>query len=157
VTNGAGRTDKASRLIKASPHAIYRAHLDPQAIARWRAPKGMTAKVDVFEPRAGGAYRMALVYDRPSPGVRGKTSEDADVFEGRFAELVPDQRIVEVVRFESDDPAFAGEMRLTTSLAPKAEGTEVTVLAENVPRGISAADHAAGIASSLANLAAYVE
>jgi len=151
------QTHSGSRLIKAPPHVIYQAHLDPQAIARWRPPKGMTAKVHAFEPRAGGTFRMAFIYDQPGPGSRGKTSEDADVFEGRFAELVPDRRIVEVVRFESADPAFAGEMRLTTSLAPTADGTHVTVIAENVPRGISAADHAAGIASSLANLAAYVE
>ena len=151
------RTHSGSRLIKAPPHAIYRAFLDPEAVAAWRPPRGMTAKVHVFEPRASGTFRMAFVHDKPGEGVRGKTSEDADVFEGHFAELVPDSRIVEVVRFETDDPAFAGEMTLTTSLAPTRQGTLVTVVAENVPRGISAADHAAGIASSLANLAAFTE
>jgi uncharacterized protein YndB with AHSA1/START domain len=146
-----------SRLIKAPPHAIYRAFLDPSAVAAWRPPKGMTGKVFAFEPRAGGTFRMAFVYDRPDAETRGKSSDDADVFEGRFAELVPDQRIVEAVRFESDDPAFGGEMVLTTTLQPTADGTQVTVRIENVPRGISAEDHEAGIASSLANLAAYVE
>ena len=74
-----------------------------------------------------------------------------------FAALGLDARIVEVVRFHSDDPAFKGEMTLTTTLHPIPEGTEVMVLAENVPRGIKAADHEAGIASSLENLARFVE
>lgn len=150
-------THTGSRVIKAPPHAIYRAFLEPAAVAAWRPPKGMSAKVFAFEPRAGGGYRMAFVYDDGGSASRGKTSQDADVFEGRFAELVPDARIVEVVRFQSDDPAFAGEMTLTTTLHAIPQGTEVTVLAENVPRGITAEDHAAGIASSLANLARYVE
>ena len=146
-----------SRFIKATPHAIYRAFLDPSAVAAWRPPSGMSAKVYAFEPRAGGGYRMAFVYDDGGRSNPGKTSADADLFEARFAELVPDARIVEVVRFQSDDPAFAGEMTLTTTLHPLPAGTEVTVLAVNVPSGITAADHAAGIASSLENLARYVE
>ncbi|HEY0650660.1 SRPBCC family protein [Phenylobacterium sp.] len=150
-------THTGSRVIKAPPHAIYRAFLEPSAVASWRPPRGMSAKVYAFEPRAGGGYRMAFVYDDGGRSNRGKTSADADVFEARFAELVPDARIVEVVRFQSDDPAFAGEMTLTTTLHPLPAGTEVTVLAENVPRGISAADHSAGIASSLESLARYVE
>lgn len=150
-------THTGSRVIKAAPHAIYRAFLDPSAVAAWRPPKGMSAKVYAFEPRAGGGYRMAFVYGDGGRSHPGKTSADADIFEGRFAELVPDARIVELIRFQSDDPAFAGEMTLTTTLHPLPAGTEVTVLAENVPRGIAAADHAAGIASSLENLARYVE
>ena len=150
-------THTGSRLIKAPPHAIYRAFLEPAAVAAWRPPKGMSAKVFAFEPRAGGGYRMAFVYDDGGKANPGKSSEDADVFEARFAELVPDARIVEVVRFQSDDPDFAGEMTLTTTLHAIPQGTEVTVLAENVPRGITAEDHAVGIASSLASLARYVE
>lgn len=151
------QTHKGSRLIKAAPHAIYRAYLDPSAVAAWRPPRGMRAKVLAFEPRAGGGYRMAFVYADGGAANAGKTTADADVFEGRFAELVPDARIVEVVRFHSEDPAFQGEMTLTTTLHPMPLGTEVTVLAENVPRGITAADHEAGIASSLENLARFVE
>ena len=150
-------THTGSRVIKAAPHAIYRAFLEPAAVAAWRPPKGMSAKVFAFEPRAGGGYRMAFIYDDGGKTNRGKSAKDADVFEARFAELVPDARIVEVVRFQSDDPDFAGEMTLTTTLHAMPQGTEVTVLAENVPRGITAEDHAAGIASSLANLARYVE
>jgi uncharacterized protein YndB with AHSA1/START domain len=151
------RIHSGSRRIKAPPHVIYRAYLDPSAVVSWRPPNGMTGQVFAFEPRAGGTFRMAFIHDRADGSARGKTSKDADVFEGRFVDLVPDRRIVEAVRFESDDPAFGGEMVLTTTLEPTAEGTHVTVVVENVPRGISAEDHAAGIASSLENLARFVE
>lgn len=146
-----------SRVIQAPAHAIYRAYLDPAAVAAWRPPTGMSARIFAFEPRVGGGYRMAFVFDDGGAAHAGKSTEDADAFEGRFAELVPDSRIVEVVRFQSDDPAFAGEMTLTTTLRPVTGGTEVSVRAENVPSGITAEDHEAGIASSLENLARYVE
>ena len=150
-----GRTDTASRVIRASPQKIYAAHVDPQAVAQWRPPQGMRAEIYSFEARAGGGYRMAFVYEDAS--VPGKTSANADVFEGVFVELVPGERIVERVVFESDDPAYAGAMTVTTALTPTADGTRVDIVCENVPNGISAADHQAGMASTLANLAAYTE
>jgi uncharacterized protein YndB with AHSA1/START domain len=89
--------------------------------------------------------------------VAGKTSANADVFEGQFVELVPGQRIVERVVFESDDPAYAGAMTVTTTLSAVTEGTRVDIACSNIPDGISAADHAEGMASTLANLADFVE
>ena len=97
---------------------------------------------------------MAFVYEDAS--VAGKTSANADVFAGQFVELVPGERIVERVEFQSDDPAFAGAMRITTTFTETAEGTGSISSAERA-RGISAADHQVGMASTLANLAAFVE
>jgi uncharacterized protein YndB with AHSA1/START domain len=77
------------------------------------------------------------------------------VFAGEFVALEPGVRIIERVQFESDDPAFADGMTVTTTFSPVADGTEVRIVCENVPPGISAEDHAAGMASTLANLAAY--
>lgn len=148
------RIDRASRTIEASPAAIYRAHLDPDALAVWRAPEGMRGEVYSFDPREGGRYRMALVY---VAGGQGKTTGKADVFEGRFLELVSDRRIVEQVRFETDDAAFAGAMTITTTFTAVDGGTRVDVAISDVPPGISAEDHQAGMDSSLANLAAFVE
>lgn len=155
-SSAAKRVDSGSRFIRASQHTIYQAYLDPKSIAAWRPPHGMRCEILEFEPYAGGKFRMAYIYTAEHP-VAGKTSEDADVFEGRFAELVPDQRIVEVVEFESHDPAFAGEMSITTILSPVDGGTEVTVMAENVPPGIRPEDHRQGIESSLLNLAEFTE
>lgn len=152
-----GRVDSASRIIKASPRTLYRALTDPRALATWRAPEGMKGEMLAFDGREGGHYRMSLTYTGADPDIRGKTSETTDVFEGRFLEFVPDRRVVEVVEFESDDPAFAGAMTITTALADVPGGTEVTIRCENVPDGIRPEDHQEGLASSLANLAAFTE
>ena len=151
------RTDKASRLIKAPAQKIYAAHLDPKAVAAWRPPGGMRAEIYSFDAREGGGYRMAFIYPGDDPTVRGKTTEHADVFEGTFVELVPNERIVEAAEFASDDPALAGTMTVRTILRPVADGTEVSIVCENVPSGISESAHQAGIASTLENLARYTE
>lgn len=155
--SGKKRTDTASRVIAASPQALYRAFVDPAAIASWRPPQGMKAEIHTFDPREGGGYRMSFLYTEPDPEVQGKTSDHADTFEGRFVGLLPGERIVEEIDFVSDDPAFRGTMTITTTFRPVSGGTEVTVVCEDVPEGIGESDHKAGIASSLANLAAFVE
>lgn len=151
------RTDVASRIIRASPGAIYAAFVDPDALVKWLPPEGMKGIVHAFDPREGGTYRIALVYERPNSSAPGKSTEDSDVVEGRFLELTPNERIVQEVEFESDDPAFAGTMRMTWSLAAVPEGTEITILCENVPEGIRKEDHDAGLRSTLENLARIME
>lgn len=151
------RTDTASRVIKAAPDVLYRAFLDPAALVQWLPPEGMTGRFDTFEPREGGTYRMTLTYVVPHEGTPGKASADEDIVAGRFIELVPNKRVVQAGTFDSDDPALAGEMIMTWSLDPVADGTRVTILCENVPAAIRKEDHDEGLASSLANLAAYVE
>jgi uncharacterized protein YndB with AHSA1/START domain len=151
------RVDAASRIIKASPQRIYQAFIDPGALVSWLPPKGMKARFDVYEPREGGTYRMILAYDEPDHSAPGKTSEHSDVVRGRFLELIPDQRIVQLVAFESEDRAFAGEMTMTWTLTAVHGGTEVSVRAENVPEGIQPEDHQAGLRSTLENLAVLAE
>jgi len=100
---------------------------------------------------------MSLTHVDPSHSVAGKSSEHTDIVRGRFIELVPNERIVQVTEFESENPAFAGTMILTWSLAALAGGTRVTILCENVPEGIRQQDHDAGLRSTLENLAEYIE
>ncbi len=149
------RTDTASAIIRSAPQVIYRAFLDPEAVAAWRPPKGMTCHVYDFNPFEGGSFRMSFDYTTTHHEVAGKTSDHADIFHGRFLELVPDKRIVELVEFESGDPAFAGEMIITTTLVPVSGGTEVTFTAGNVPAGIRPEDHHKGMMSTLENLAEF--
>jgi len=151
------RTDSASRVIHASPQAIYRALVDPETLLTWLPPAGMRGQLYVFEPRVGGRYRMSLTYLDPGDSTPGKTSRHEDVVQGQFFELVPGERVVQQVEFESGDPAFAGAMRMTWSLAPVPEGTKITVLCEDVPDGIRKEDHDAGLRSTLSNLAALFE
>jgi len=153
-----GRTDTASRQIAASPDAIYRALTDPEALMAWLPPEGMSGRTLLFEPREGGRYRIALRYESAAaPGGRGKSGARTDISAGRFLALELGRRVVQSATFESDDPAFAGEMIVSWSLEPVAGGTTVIVTADNVPAGIAAEDHAAGLASSLLKLARFVE
>ncbi len=151
-----GQTHKATRTILATPHAIFRAFVDPEVVTKWRAPAGMEARLEAFDPRPGGGYRMALRYRDPASATP-KSPSDSDVVEARFVELLPDEQIVEAVTFASDDPRFAGTMTITTTLTPVTGGTKVSVIAANVPVGIAAADHLADMDSSLKNLANLLE
>jgi uncharacterized protein YndB with AHSA1/START domain len=148
---------QVSRIIKAPRKAVYQACLDPDAVAAWRAPDNMKAKVHAFDAREGGTFRMSLTYQDPKHSPGGKTSAHTDTFHGRFAELIPDQKIVEVVEFESQDPRFAGEMTIITSFADTDEGTEITILCQDIPAGVRLEDNEMGCRSSLQNLAALIE
>lgn len=153
-----GRTStRISAVINAPRAAVYAAFLDPGAVASWLPPETMTGRVNTFEARAGGKFGMSLTYEDPAHSPGGKTTEDTDTFAGTFAELVPDEKIVWVVRFESDDPEYAGEMTVTWTLEDADGGTEVTVLCANIPKGIRLEDNEMGSRSSLGKLAAFVE
>jgi uncharacterized protein YndB with AHSA1/START domain len=117
----------------------------------------MSGHVHTFEPREGGKFRMSLTYLDRLDSPRGKTSADTDTIEGRFVELLPNEKIVWVTEFESQQPEFAGEMRITWSLVDADGGTEVTVLCEDIPKGIHLEDNETGSRSSLRKLAAFVE
>ncbi|MFD3936618.1 SRPBCC family protein [Streptomyces sp. NPDC058611] len=150
------RTDRASRVIAAPPATVYRALLDRESLEVWLPPDGMRGRVERWDPRPGGGFRMVLTHLDPA-GSPGKTSDATDVVDVGFTELVPAERVGQRAVFEADDPSYAGAMTMTWSLAATGGGTEVTVTATDVPPGIDRTDHEAGIASSLANLASYVE
>jgi uncharacterized protein YndB with AHSA1/START domain len=150
------RSDKVSRRIAAPPDRVYAALVDPDALAAWLPPEGMSAQFERFDARAGGSYRLVLTYDDAS-AAGGKATANSDVVEARFVSLVPGDRVVQEVDFESDDPSFAGTMTMAWVLRPADGGTLVEITADDVPDGISAEDHVAGMSSSLANLAKYLE
>lgn len=150
------RTDTAQRLIAAPPERVFAALVDPAALVIWLPPGDMTGRFERFDARPGGSYRLVLTYADASAD-QGKTSADADVVEARFVDIVDGERVVQAVDFVSDDPAFSGTMTMTWELTATDTGTRVEIRADDVPAGISAPDHAAGMNSSLENLAAYLE
>jgi uncharacterized protein YndB with AHSA1/START domain len=115
----------------------------------------MTCVVHEFDAHEGGAFRISLTYDAPTG--TGKTTAHTDTYHGRFARLVPNEQVVEVLEFETTDPDLRGEMTMTTSLADADGGTDVLVVHEGIPRGVSVADNEVGTRMSLDNLAALVE
>lgn len=134
---------------------MYRALLDPRAVVKWMVPEGMSSRLHHFDPREGGSFRISLTYESPTDA--GKTSAQTDTYHGRFVKLVPDKCIVEVVEFETTDPAMQGEMTVTFNLADADGGTEVIAVHDALPPGLSPEDNETGWLMSLAKLAALVE
>ena len=148
-------TTRVSRHLRAPRAAVYRALLDPAAVARWKVPDGMTCEVHEFDAREGGTLRVSLTYDEP--GSQGKTTAHTDTYRGRFVRLVPGELVVEVDVFETDDPALRGEMTSTITLADADGGTELTAVHEGVPDAVAHADNELGWRTALDRLAELVE
>jgi uncharacterized protein YndB with AHSA1/START domain len=146
---------RISRRVNAPRAIVYRALLDARAVARWMAPPGMTSRVHEFDAREDGAFRISLTYDAPT--TTGKTTAQTDTFHGRFVKLVPNEEVVEVVEFETEDPALRGEMRITYTLSDAEGGTDIRAVHDGLPPGLSAADNEAGWRMSIDKLAALVE
>src|SRR6266536_783425 len=144
-------TTRLTRHIRAPRGVVYRALLDAEDVQQWMVPEGMTSQIHAFDAREGGEFRISLTYDMPTAA--GKTTSQTDSFHGRFVKLVPDNEVVQVIEFETDDPAMKGETTITYSLADADDGTELILLYENLPPGVSPADNELGSRMSLDKLA----
>jgi uncharacterized protein YndB with AHSA1/START domain len=111
--------------------------------------------VHEFTAAEGGTFRISLTYDEAD--AVGKTTAHTDTYRGRFARLVPDELVVEVDEFETDDPALQGEMTITLTLRDADGGTELLAVHDGLPDGVSPADNETGWQQSLDRLAALVE
>ena len=143
------------RLIDAPRERVYNALIDPAAVARWKVPAGMTCEVHEFDAREGGALRISLTYEARDRA--GKTDGRTDTYRGRFVRLVPNELVVEVDEFETDDRALQGEMTTTISLSDAERGTELVAIHDRLPEGLSRADNEVGWREALSRLAALVE
>lgn len=138
--------------VNAPRSDVFRACVDPKLLVQWRAPEGMTAEVHELEPREGGRIRMTLRYAAGTGG--GKSEADADSYTGTFVVFVPNERIAELITFDSDDANFAGEMTMTTDFRDARDGgTDVTVSFDRLPPGVKPEDNDEGTRSSLQKLA----
>ena len=148
-------TTQVYQHVRAPRAAVYRALLDAEAVARWRVPTDMSSRVHQFDAREGGTFRVSLTYD--SPDAAGKSAQHTDTYHGHFARLVPDEQVVEVLEFETTDPALRGTMTITTTLTDADGGTDVVVLHDGIPDAVSAADNELGTRIALAQLAELVQ
>lgn len=145
------RTTQISRRLEAPPEAVYRALVEPDLVAAWRFPEGMTIEVHDYDLRVGGRFRISLTYQDPDS--RGKTSEHTDTYHGHFSVLDPNARVVQVIEFESDDLAMQGQMTIAFVLRPDGSGTRVEASHENVPPGVALSDNELGWRMALDRLA----
>src|SRR3712207_4668267 len=98
------RTDTASRVIAAPLDRVFAALVDPEALASWLPPDGMSGRFEWFNAHPGGSYRLVLTYADASTAP-GKTTADSDIVEAQFVDIVPNARVIQAVNFVSDDPA----------------------------------------------------
>lgn len=139
-------TVRLQRVLRAPPERVYRAFLDPDAMAKWLPPHGFTGRVHEIDARVGGRFRMSFT----SLG-----SGQSHSFGGEYLELVPGQRIVHTDRF--DDTNLPGQMRVTVSLTAVSCGTELNVVQEGIPAVIPLDGCYLGWQQSLALLTQLVE
>lgn len=139
-------TVRLHRVLRAPPERIYRAFLDPDALAKWLPPHGFTAKVHQLDARVGGAYRMSFT---------NFNTGHSHSFGGTYLELVPHERIRHTDKF--DDPHLPGEMQVTVSLKTVSCGTELDILQEGIPEVIPTEACYLGWQESLTLLAQLVE
>ena len=152
----AGGRSFAERVVEAPRARVYRAFISPEALTAWLPPGEMTGVMHAFDARPGGGYEMSLFYPETEPVPRGKTAEREDRVKARFLELVPDARIVQAFTFAADDPALAGESRLTVSLSDHPDGTRVELAFEDLPPGVRPEDNDEGARQSLEQLARFL-
>jgi uncharacterized protein YndB with AHSA1/START domain len=157
MTTRQHNSTRTTRVIRAQAPAIYDAFLDADALAAWLPPASMTSRIHAFDARVGGGYEMSLYYPPDERQFRGKYAEREDRVSVRFVELEPPRRIVETVRFVSDDPAFGREMTLTVLLKEAQGGTAVTLAFDDLPPALRPEDNDAGARMSLEQLARHIE
>lgn len=134
------------RVLKAPAERVYRAFLDPDAMAKWLPPHGFVGKVHHLDARVGGTYRMSFT---------NFTTGRSESFGGEYLELVPNERIVHTDKF--DDPNLPGEMRLTVTLKQVSVGTDLSIVQEGIPDAIPAEACHLGWQESLTLLKQLVE
>jgi uncharacterized protein YndB with AHSA1/START domain len=149
------RTTTIARQLFAPPAVVYRALLDAEAVKAWKFPAGMSIQIHEFDPRERGRFRVSLTYHDAS--AVGKSQDNTDTYHGHFEQLVDARRVVEILEFETTDPASAGEMRITYTLTERDGGTYLVASHENVPARVRLEDNELGWSMALQQLAAFVE
>lgn len=150
------RTSKNTKIIQANIKQVYHAFTDPKALEHWLSPDGMTGKIHSFNLEVGGGYDMSLFYDDDKAA--GKTAGNEDRYAATFVELKPCEKIVQAIRFQSDKSEFTGEMIMEVFFKESGNnGTELTIVFNNIPTGIDPKDNEAGTEQSLEKLARYIK
>ena len=139
-------TVRLHRVLRAPPDRVYRAFIDPDAMAKWLPPNGFTGKVHQMDAKVGGTYKMSFT---------NFNTGHAHSFGGRYVELVPGERLRYTNVF--DDPNLKGEMTTTVTLKKSLAGTDVSITQEGIPEMIPTDMCYLGWQESLVLLAKLVE
>ena len=139
-------TVRLHRVIAAKPEKVYRAFLDPDAMARWMPPNGFTGKMHHLDATVGGTFRMSFT---------NFTTGVSVFFGGEYLELVPNERLHYTDQF--DDANLPGVMDVIVTLKAVSVGTELNIVQSGLPDVIPLEACYLGWQESLQNLARLVE
>jgi uncharacterized protein YndB with AHSA1/START domain len=134
------------RVLATKPDKVYRAFIEPDAMAKWLPPNGYACTVHQMDAKVGGTYRMSF---------RNFTTGQRHSFGGKYVELVPNERLRYTDKF--DDPNMPGEIQVTVALKAVSVGTELNIVQEGLPDVIPPEACYLGWQDSLQNLARLVE
>ncbi|MCB2098022.1 MAG: SRPBCC family protein [Parvularculaceae bacterium] len=134
------------RVFRAPPERVYRAFLDPQAMAKWLPPHGFTCAVDHMNAKVGGSFRMSFT---------NFSTGNSHSFGGVYLALSPGEYISYTDRF--DDPNLPGEMTVEVTLKKTAVGTDIRITQSGIPDLIPPEACYLGWQESLGQLAQLVE
>jgi len=139
-------TVKLHRVFKCKAERVYKAFIDPDAMAKWLPPNGFAGKVHEMDARVGGSYKMSFT---------NFSTGSSHSFGGEFLEMVPNEKLRYSDRF--DDPNLPGEMITTVTLKEVSVGVEVNIVQEGIPEVIPVEACYLGWQESLMLLAKLVE
>ena len=140
------RTVRLHRVIRTTPAKLYRAFLEPGAMAKWLPPYGFTCEVHHLDARVGGTFRMSF---------HNFSTGNGHAFGGEYVELVPDSLIRYTDRF--DDPNLPGVIEVSVSMTAVSCGTELSITQSGIPEMIPLEMCYLGWQESLEQLATLVE
>lgn len=140
------RTIHLHRVLRCPPDKLYRAFLEPSALAKWIPPFGFTCTVHHLEPKVGGTFRMSF---------HNFGTGHSHAFHGEYLELVPGQRLRYTDVFE--DPNLPGTLEVTVDLVKVLCGTDLRIIQAHIPEVIPLEMCHLGWQESLQQLAQLVE
>jgi len=141
--------------LNASISKVYQTLLDKNLIAKWKVPDDMNCIVHEYNPIENGVFRISLEYNNINEV--GKTNKNIDTYHGYFKKLKPYEEIIEIDEFESDNADMQGIMTITYILNELNGGTELTILHDNLPVGVSLEDNMVGWEMALLKLSELMD
>ena len=151
MASEAGADEKilvVSHVFDAPCEAVFDAWLDVDQLEKWMGPHGVSAEIDVLEPKVGGRYRIIM---HPEPG-------GTPTVGGVYREISRPNRLVFTWAWENAHPDGSPgvETLITVTFESKNGKTEMTLRQEGLESAESKDSHRHGWTGSFEKLAAVL-
>jgi uncharacterized protein YndB with AHSA1/START domain len=115
-------TVQLHRVLNAPPERVFKAFVNPDAMAKWLPPHGFVGKVHSMDARVGGGYKMSFT---------NLTTGNSHSFGGKYVEFTEGKKLKYTDKF--DDPNMPGEMQVTITFTKINMGTDLKITQEGIP------------------------